>query len=85
MFRPIPNHDSPIRTHRGDYVGVLRLVSCFVHLAFMVDFLNNVEFDLHLLIFLRGTPAISANLFSILVIVRSIRSDGLGQLHGRYL
>ena len=46
MLRPVKDHDPSICTHRGNDIGILRLVSRFVHFTLVVDFLYDGEFDL---------------------------------------
>lgn len=47
MLCPVPDHDPSIGAHGGDYIGILRLISGFVDLPFMVYLLYDVEFYLH--------------------------------------
>ena len=47
VFRSVKDHDPSVCAHGGSNIGILRLISSFVHLPFVVDSLNNIEFDFH--------------------------------------
>lgn len=79
VLRTIPDHHPTIRAHGRDDVRVLWLISCLVHLSLVINFLGNVELDLHLG-FLGGT-AISTNLTPLLIVVFWVGSIGVGELH----
>lgn len=79
MFRPIPDHHSPICAHSRNDVGILRLIPGLVHFAFMVNLLNNIELDFHLAFF--RSSAIAANLASLFIIVLGIRCIVVRQLY----
>lgn len=79
VLRAIPDHDPPICAHCRDNVRVLWLVTRLVDLALVVNFLDNVEFDLHLR--LLGTPTIASNFTFLLVVIIGIRGIGIGKLH----
>lgn len=82
MLCPIPNHDTPIRTHRCDYVRILWLISGFVNLTLMVDPLNDVKFYFHSRCFLGGSAAISTYFLSIFVVVACIWSHRIRKCDG---
>lgn len=81
VFRSVPNHNSSISAHGSNNIGVLGLVSSFVHFSLMVDLLHNVEFDLHDRRLLSRTTSEAANLFTILIVVCGVRSYWFRELY----
>ena len=81
MFRSVPDHDSSISAHGSDDIGVLRLISSFVHLSLMVHLLHNVKFNFHDRRLLGRTTSVAANLFTVLIIVCGVRSYRFGELY----
>lgn len=79
MLRSIPNHHPPICTHGRNDVRVLWLIPSLVDFAFMVNLLNNVELDLHLMLF--GSSTKATNLASFFIVVFGIRCIGVWQLY----
>jgi len=80
VLRPIENEDFAIYRERGDDVGILWLVTGLVHLARMIDLLDNVEFDNHRL---TGRPfrSVPANLAPLLVVLLRVWLDRLWDFH----
>lgn len=71
MLRSIPYHYVRVCTHRGNDIGILRLVAGLVYLPLVVDLLDNVELDLHWGL-LRRSTSISSDFLPVFVIVRRI-------------
>ena len=79
MLRTIPDHCSSIRTHGGNDIRILRLITCLVDFTLVINLLNNVELNLHW--GLLGATPISANLAPFLIVVIWVRSRRVGKLH----
>lgn len=79
MLGAIPNHNSAIRAHGGNDVGVLWLIPRLVDFTLVVNLLDNVELDLHR--WLLGATSISTNLTLVLIVVFGIWGVGIGELH----
>lgn len=75
MLCAIEDQDSSIHAHGSDDVGVLRLVSCLVHLARMVYLLLDIHLDSSL--FAIGRATIATYLSSLLVIIMWVGGDVL--------
>lgn len=80
MLRPVKDEDLAIYAERRDDVWVLWLVASFVHLARVLNLVNNVTLDGSDLPF-----AVAPNLSALIIIVIGIGSRRLGNLHVRNL
>lgn len=78
MFRSIEDQRSPIRGHCGNDVRILRLISGFVDLLRMIDFLDDVELDLHPVRLLRCASPEAPDFLPIFVVICSVWRHGLG-------
>ena len=85
VFCPVPNHDSVVCTHRRYQIRILRLISGFVDLAFVIYLLYDIELDLHDWRLLRRSASISADLFALFVVVYRVRGNWFGKLDFGYL
>lgn len=85
MLCSIPDHDAAISAHCRNDVWVLRLITSFVHLPFMVNLLHHVEFDLHIGFSFPSTTSITSDFLTSLVVVGSIRRNRFWKLHVCYL
>lgn len=85
VFRPIPNHDPSICTHRSNYIWVLRLISGFVDLALVVYPLCDFEFHLHDRGLLRSSASVPPNLFALFIVIDGVWRDGFRELYVSYL
>ena len=81
MLRSIPNHHAPIGAHGSNNVGVLWLVSSFVHFSLMIDLLHNVEFHLHDRRFLRSSTSVASNFLAFFIVVCGVRCNWFWQLY----
>jgi hypothetical protein len=84
VLRPVENQNLSIDGERGDDVWVLRLVSCFVDLARVIDLLGDFEGDDRRLAAARPAT-IAAKLTTLLVKIRGIGFDRLWDLEFRDL
>ena len=79
MLRPVPDHNPTVRAHGCDDIRVLRLISCLIDFPFVIDFLHDIELNLHRS-FLCGASTVAANLFPFIVIIGSVGADRIRQL-----
>ena len=79
VFGAIPDHNTAIRAHRCNDIRVLRLVAGLVDLPLVINFLNDVELDLHL--GLLRAPAIPTDLSPVFVVILRVWNIGVWELH----
>lgn len=78
MLGPVEHQHLPVNAHRGDYIGVLRLVSRLVDFAGVVNLLLDGHLDRRRLAGSRAPMA--SNLALFFVIVALVGCNVLGQL-----
>ena len=78
--RSIPDQDPAIRTLCCNNIRILRLVSSSVYLAWMIDFLCDIELHLDLLLLRRATT-IASDLSGGLIIVLNVRLPWFRELY----
>ena len=83
MFCAVENEHSSINAHSGYNIWVLGLVSSFVDLSRMVNFLFNMHFNRSL--FTRRSIPIAANFSAVFIISVGTRSDILRDFNVRDL
>lgn len=80
MCGSVPYHDSAIRALCCNDIRVLRLVPSSIHLAWMINFLCDIELHLDLLLLRRAAP-IASNLSGSLIVVLDISLPRFRELY----
>ena len=79
MLRPIKNQDLSVNRECGDNVWILRLVSCFVDLAGVINLLRDLESD-HERLAATGSASKATKLATLLVKIGGVGLDRLWDL-----
>ena len=81
VLSPIPDHDATVCAHGRDDIRILRLVAGLVNLTLVIDLLYNVELHFYRWRFFACSFTVATDLLAFFIVIGSVRSDGLRELH----
>ena len=82
---PVPYHHSTICAHRGNDIGILRLIPRLIDFSLVVDLLDNLEFDFNWRGLFGRPTSVATNLLALLIVICRVGRNGSWKLHVRYL